>query len=194
MNRLQRSAVISALAEELIKKGSWCGETNLQRSMYFLQTLFECSTGFEFVMYKNAPFSFDLRDELTAMLGDCLLCMMSEDPQGPRLMPTEQSAILREHYSKTLGHFAEGIDFVAEKLAKLDVSYLERSATALYVERLEQGNRDETRLAARIREFKPRITHEDALQALRFVSSLEEEVRGQGQAAHKRFEAAKATA
>jgi hypothetical protein len=73
MNRLKRDAVILSLIENLKKKGSWCGETHILKATYFLQELFDLPLGFEFILYKHGPFSFDLSDEFTAMRADMLL-------------------------------------------------------------------------------------------------------------------------
>ena len=67
MNRLQRAAVLLTLLEQLQARGSWCGETHVQKSVYFLQDLLQVPLGFEFVLYKHGPYSFDLNDEITAV-------------------------------------------------------------------------------------------------------------------------------
>lgn len=69
MKRLQRDAVILSLIENLRAKGSWCGETHIQKATYFVQELLRVPLEFEFVLYKHGPYSFDLSDELTAQCG-----------------------------------------------------------------------------------------------------------------------------
>ncbi|SRR5216684_422535 len=48
MNQAQRFSVVTQLADEMRNAGSWCGETNLQKSVYFVQELFEVKTGYSF--------------------------------------------------------------------------------------------------------------------------------------------------
>ncbi len=91
MNRLQRAAILSTLAEELLEIGSWCGETHLQKATFFLQHMLKVPTEWDFVLYRYGPFSFELRDELTAMRADQLLELIPMQPYGPRLLPTGQS-------------------------------------------------------------------------------------------------------
>ena len=67
MDRLQRASVLLALNEQLRAAGSWAGETHMQKATYFLQHLMGVPLAFDFILYKHGPFSFDLRDELTAM-------------------------------------------------------------------------------------------------------------------------------
>jgi hypothetical protein len=84
MDRLQKSAIIISLLEALQQNGSWCGETHIQKAMYCLQQIRDVPTGFEFILYKHAPSSFDLQDELTAMCADGLLEMRTKlYPYGP---------------------------------------------------------------------------------------------------------------
>ena len=62
MKKSQRDAVLLSLVGEMINKGSWCGETHIQKAAYFLQVLLEVPLEFDFILYKHGPFSFDLSD------------------------------------------------------------------------------------------------------------------------------------
>ena len=35
MNKLKRYAIVISMVEKLNKKGSWCGETHIQKAIYF---------------------------------------------------------------------------------------------------------------------------------------------------------------
>ncbi|MCL6557372.1 MAG: hypothetical protein K6U74_00970, partial [Firmicutes bacterium] len=63
---LKRKALLLSLVKAMESQGSWCGETHIQKCSYFLQAMLGVPLGFEFILYKHGPFSFDLRDELTA--------------------------------------------------------------------------------------------------------------------------------
>jgi hypothetical protein len=39
MNRTQHQAVLLSLIQQLRENGSWCGETHIQKSAYFLQEM-----------------------------------------------------------------------------------------------------------------------------------------------------------
>lgn len=73
MKKLQRDAILLSLINEMKAKGSWCGETHIQKATYFLQELLGVPLNFEFILYKHGPYSFDLGDEVTAMRADSLL-------------------------------------------------------------------------------------------------------------------------
>jgi uncharacterized protein YwgA len=171
MKRLQKAAVIVELAEELRGRGSWCGETHLQKATYVLQELFDADLDFEFILYKHGPFSFELREELMSLRSDGLLMLEKQPyPYGPRLMPTASGEAIKATYPKTLGQRKEAITFVADHLGTKDVNQLERVATALYVTRNEGGSR-ETR-AREVNALKPHVSIENALTAVDEVDQM----------------------
>lgn len=170
MKRLQREAVLLSLIRELRSKGSWCGETHIQKATYFLQELLRVPMGFDFILYKHGPFSFDLSDEITAMRADALLQYQPRHPYGPSLFPTEESKKFLEQFPKTLKNYANEIQFVAEKIGTLGVADLERLATALYV----TFNGDDKVLSREIRitELKPHIKIDEANLAIKNIDSI----------------------
>ena len=93
MDRLKRAALITKLVDRLREENSWCGETHVQKAVYFLQTLFNAPTDFEFILYKHGPFSFDLRDELTSLRADEVLALEVQLPYGPRIFTTERGKV-----------------------------------------------------------------------------------------------------
>src|SRR5690606_24019548 len=60
-------AVDLELIARLKEVGSWCGETHVQKSMFLLSTVLDSDLGYEFIIYKHGPFSFDFRDDLIAL-------------------------------------------------------------------------------------------------------------------------------
>lgn len=171
MDRLQRRALLSGLADNLRQKGSWCGETHLQKATYFLQKLKKVPAGFDFLLYKHGPFSFDLRDELTAMRSDGLLDLRAQWPYGPSLIPTEESAELREQYSRTMQKYKKQLQFVADQLRNRNVSELERLATALYLT-MEESQRSVTQRAKRLHALKPHVGVDDAAKAVQEIDEI----------------------
>lgn len=177
MKRRQREAVVAALDDKLFEQGSWCGETHLQKSLYFLQELLGVPTGFDFTLYKYGPFSRPLRGELGAMRSDGFLALEPQPaPYGPKLRTTESARRqLIARWPKTLSRYEPELDFVARRLGGLGVGALERLATALWVSReLPDGDRAER--AKRIHELKAHVSIEAATEALFQVESMEREV------------------
>jgi len=171
LKKLQRVAVLLDLINELTARGSWCGETHVQKATYFLQELLKVPTEFDFILYKHGPFSFELRDELTSMRADGLLELRSQLPYGPTLVATETGMQLMKEYPKTLGQYRRYITFVAEALRDKNVADLERLGTALFVT-LEDQHRSEEERVEEISDLKPHIDREAAETALKEVEKI----------------------
>jgi hypothetical protein len=177
MDRLRKAALLTRLIEQLRQNGSWCGETHVQKSTLFLQDLMRVPLGFDFILYKHGPFSFDLRDELTSLRADELVKLEPQRHYGPRMATTDQSKYIQGIYSKTLERYDDSISFVAEKLGGKGVADLERLATALYVtQRADIGTSIDTR-AAKLTALKPHIARDDAVAAAREVDQIIEEAK-----------------
>lgn len=171
MNRLQRVAILTRLSDKLRERGSWCGETHLQKATYFLQELLNVPTEFKFILYKHGPFSFDLRDELAAMCADELLKLKPHaPPYGPTIVTSDDGKVLQERFPKTLTRHQSSIDFVAEKLGDKGVSALEGLATALYVTKEAGKNVPVAERAERLKALKPHILRD---QARAFVEEVD---------------------
>jgi hypothetical protein len=167
MDRLRKAAVITRLIEQLRQRGSWCGETHVQKATLFLQDLMLVPLEFEFILYKHGPFSFDLRDELTSLQADELVKLEPQWGYGPRIATTSRSKYIQDLYSKTLGKYEDRICFVAEKLGSRGVADLERLATAFYVtDRIDRHSSAEVR-AAKLTSLKPHVGQDEAIAAVR---------------------------
>jgi hypothetical protein len=171
VNRLKQFAILLDMTDKLRRRGSWCGETHLQKATYFLQELLRVPTEFSFVLYKHGPFSFDLRDVLTAMRADRLLDLQPKGPYGPSLVPTQQGIELKNLYPKTLHEYGTRIEFVADHLADKNASDLEKLATALFVTLENEGGSVEER-AEEISDLKPHIDPESAEAAVIEVEAI----------------------
>jgi len=174
MNRMQRAAVLLALINKLREGGSWCGETHIQKAVYFLEKLSGTSIGYDFILYKHGPFSFELRDELTAMRADGLLDLKVQAASyGPCFIPTELGLKFMKRFPRTMGVHMRTVEFVTSHLSSHGVASLERLATALYVteEDKEAGKGVDSR-AERIHELKPHIDLPQAKQAVKTVDQI----------------------
>ncbi len=175
MERLQKVALLTAFTEKLREAGSWCGETHIQKATYFLQELLGVPTGFNFIFYKHGPFSFDLRDELTASRADGLLELEPREfPYGPRLAVTKRSSIIQDLHNAVLVKYGKQLDFVTAELGKKGVAKLEELATALYVS-LEMPRKDVRERANRIHELKPHISPANGQSAIETIDVIIQE-------------------
>lgn len=178
LNRNRRAVLISCLLEEMDENESWCGETHIQKGVYFLQEVMEIPLEFPFVPYKHGPFSFELRNELTAMRAKGLLRLEFEGSYGPRFKTTERIRNVRPFYKQTLQRHQPDITFIARELGGKWVSELERLATALFVTRLEDGV-SQAKRAEKVSELKQHIPKEKAEKSVAAIDVLLKKVANQ---------------
>jgi hypothetical protein len=167
MRRLQKASILTELMVQLRASGSWCGETHVQKATYFLQEVLGVETGFEYILYKHGPYSFDLAEELTSLCADFLLEYDHRSPgYGPSLVPTEASAALRARFPKTMARHVQPIRFIASKFGSKGVTELEKLATALWVTRELGDDAGSHQRAERIHALKPHVNMADAHRAV----------------------------
>ena len=164
MNRMQRAALLTKLVRRLRDEGSWGGETHVQKATYFLQELMEVPLGFDFVLYKHGPFSFDLYDEIAALRGDGLLTFELHNRYSPHLQPTDMGTSVQSKFPKTLRKYDSRITLVAETFGDKGVVQLELLGTALFVT-LNYGQSESCR-ADKMTCLKPHISPPQARAAI----------------------------
>lgn len=176
MKRLQRAVILADLADKMTAHGSWCGETHLQKAVYFLQELLKVPLDYRFMLYKHGPFSFDLRDEITELrVYDLFRLEPRPIPYGPSLRPTTNAGELKSRFPKTMKKYSERLAFVDEALDGKGVADLERLATALYVSLEGKDSEGEAR-ATQIHVLKPHVSKDSALKAIIEVDKMRQEV------------------
>jgi hypothetical protein len=178
MKRMPRAAILTELTDQMAARGSWCGETHLQKSAFFLQELLGVPMEFEFTLYKYGPYSFDLGDELTALQADELLALkMRHRGYGPSYETTETSRVLRTRFPVTLGKFHDEISFVARTFGEKGVVELERLATALFVTRENPQTTSVDARARRLHQLKPHVSIQHANAAIAEFDAIAAEAR-----------------
>jgi hypothetical protein len=178
MKRLQRAALLAELVEQMRDQDSWCGETHLQKATFFLQELLGVGLGYDFIVYKHGPFSFDLRDDLGEFVSDRLIRYEPQlPPYGPRIGATEEAQRVKDIYPRTLARHLEKIRFVAQRLDARGVVDLERLATALYVTLEDPDGGLDARVRS-LRALKPHIAEPAALRAVEEVDEIRAEAEG----------------
>ncbi|GMU36356.1 MAG: hypothetical protein KJ057_03355 [Phycisphaerae bacterium] len=175
MNRLQREVILIKLIQSLRQHGSWCGETHVQKATYLLQGLAGAETGFDFILYKHGPYSFELSDELSAMRADGLISLRVQTPgYGPTIATEAQVDALLKRFPKTIRRHQPLIEFVAKKLGDKNVGELERLATAFYVA-CGKGGFSDTEIGQRVNQIKPHVEVNAAIEAARMIRKWKDE-------------------
>ncbi len=172
MNPGTRRAIVLSLIDALSAKGSWTGQTHIQKSVFFLQEALGVRTDLEFVLYKHGPYSFELRDELSENAGRLLLEATHHQPYGPSFSLTQSGRRYLVTHRGNISKYRKAIDRTADSLAHMGVSELERIATALYVTHELPLHTDERQRAQRLTSLKPHIPMAQALSAIRKLDEI----------------------
>ena len=171
LQALEKQAVVIQTIDSLRKKGSWTGETHIQKTLFFLQSLLRVPLGYQFVLYKHGPYSFDLHEDIGRMRAHDFTQFELRPPYGPSFTLGRLANRLLDRYEETLGRYGSAIEFASESLGVADTRELERYGTALFVS-LEHPEQSTEALCQKIIELKPHIQSDQALEALNFVGEL----------------------
>jgi len=171
-----KQAAILRLILQLRENGNWCGKTVVQKAAYFVEILSGHRFGFDFVLYKHGPYSFDLADTMGVMNSlEYIKFEVSHPQYGPRIKPLDDAPdILLKKYGGLAEQLEREINFVANKLADCGIAAVERLSTALFFTRQEPIQGTESRIL-KIREVKPHISEVDAANAVAQVDKILEE-------------------
>jgi hypothetical protein len=177
MNRTQRLAVFTLLDKEMLAHQSWCGETHLQKATFVLQELLGAKTGYDFILYKHGPFSFEVRDDLSLMRAEGLLELVVRHPEyGPSYVPTQFADKFLHRFHNTISTHKAQIRFVAKSIGNKNVSELEKLATALFIRKNSKLKSIEKRAQELVR-LKPHVSEPEALLATKEVDRLTKQSR-----------------
>jgi uncharacterized protein YwgA len=170
---LQRQTVVYDLINDLRAKDNWCGETHVQKTVYFLEQLTGGALGYEFILYKHGPYSFGLSEELASMGAMHFVDEVIAHPSyGPRLKTNpEVKQMLHKDFGEKSKRLSNAMQYVVEMLCGFGVATLERLATALYFTKQEQVQGVQER-AHEISRVKPHISFGLALDAVKTVDKI----------------------
>ena len=170
-NDFRLAALLRELMNALLAHGSWCGETHIQKSAFFVQEVGRINLGVAFTLYKFGPFSFELRDELANMRSQGFIDLQPKPPYGPGLRPSHFSEWL-DRVGLVTDDERNRIGVVAAFVGNSNVLDLERLATALYAIRTRPADGMEAQ-AALVHDVKPHVSIEEARGAVSMVQAFE---------------------
>ena len=172
MEMMEKDAVLLKLVERLKAHGSWCGETHIQKSTYLLQEMLHVPLGFEFILYKHGPFSFELKDEIAEMRADTLLTWQEQPaPYGDSLIVAPLGAQMLDSLKPDVSQYDAQIEYIAKVINNRGVKDLEKLATSFYV-RNTCGDIPVEEQVKKLCQFKPHITTDDARLAVQEIDSI----------------------
>lgn len=173
-----RVSIVLELTNRLKSRGSWCGETHIQKTVFILRNFGVEDLDYEFILYKHGPYSFDLHSELAIIRNANLISLVVlQDRYGPSFEVTEiwGNRFLEKHRERIRKNKKQ-IDFVVEWVGDRDVKSLERISTALMIARDNPTQPVDSR-AQLLNKLKPHITIAEAESATKQVDFKLEEAR-----------------
>lgn len=174
-----RCALVVDLAKRLRSRGSWCGETHLQKALYILQDLSKSNFGYKFVIYKHGPYSFELNSELTGMrAANIVEFQFPREGYGPSIAPTAFGERVYKFNEENISEYSAALKFLADWFAASDVRHLEKVATAYYV--TSKNPRDPAiERAKKLHSLKPHVDIESAEEAIRIVDEKRKQAQSE---------------
>ncbi len=171
----ERIAIVSHVIHDLRKNGSWCGETHIQKSIYLLQHACQVPLGYDYILYKHGPYSFDLSSELGSMRGaNYVELIFQVEGYGPTVALTETAEHILQMYENShnsrLKKAFYKADEIATWLGTKDVKSLERLATAFYVHE-KNPSAPSNKKAEQIIKLKPHVQLSEAMSSVKEVEA-----------------------
>ncbi len=172
MTTTKEMVFIGGVARALRVRGSWTGETHIQKTSYIAKVKYNVPFESDFVLYKHGPYSFDMNKSIGHMLARSLLVADQNPGYGPNFNLNEKLwVVLNSIVGEAFNDYSVIIDSVCDKLAKCNVSELEKIATAVYMNaNFPDLSLDER--ASKINQIKPHIDLDAARTALNYSNSI----------------------
>jgi uncharacterized protein YwgA len=163
--------------KRLRERGSWCGETHLQKALFIFQDISKSNLGYKFVIYKHGPYSFELNKELIAMRAARILeFRFLKEGYGPSILPTSFGELVYEINKENIEEFIPVNIFLAGWFEASDVRHLEKVATAYYVTK-KNPHEPAIERARKVSSLKPHVNIEAAQEAIRIVDEKRKEAK-----------------
>ena len=174
ISEFERRALICHLVRTMRDEGSWAGETQIQKSVMFLQELLDVPIGYDFVLYLHGPFSFELRSDLALMR---ILFYLDVEPRA-HYGPSFTLGGRGEQVKSTPSKYQSAIDFVAQQVSGDNVRSLERISTAFFLQKSDPSLKNSSEVATEMHRLKPHISIKQALQAIEQADEIKRKAAG----------------
>jgi uncharacterized protein YwgA len=176
MERFERESLLTMLVEALNQRGSWSGNTHIQKSAFFLQDLGETPLDYDFVIYRYGPFSFELRDDINDMrVINILDRYLVPAGYGVHYCLGSTAKVLLDAYKEKVGKYEKDINFIVEKFGSLSASELELLATLRYVFKIVEDLPEE-KIFDIICKLKPHFSLEETKAGWRKLEGIIAEI------------------
>lgn len=156
----ERRRLVARVIRDMNANGSWCGETHVQKALFYVKTLLEHEAGFNFYLHYHGPFSSGVHETLQFMVGYGEIEYEPDPPYRPHIRLSKAGDELAHGDDRE----ADIVAWVAEQLGSKGVDALEGPATVCLLR--SQRHWDDDALAREIHRLKRHISIEDAMRAI----------------------------
>ena len=173
MRRREKIAVVLRQIEKMWRNGSWCGETHIQKNVFFLQELLNVPLKYEFVIYKYGPFSFEFSYLIADIHSGGLIELLPWRGYRPKIRVTELGHKFFHTFGQDVGVYEGKIDFVAKEFGRRNVDDLERISTSYFITKnVKYRNECSRARGKRLVELKSHISLTDAVDSVREMDKI----------------------
>jgi len=169
-------ALVASIVEKLNNFNSWCSETHIQKTIFFLQGLFDDMYNYRYILYMYGPFSFELRNDLGKMLSLNILTIEPKGEYGPKILLGEYAKFLEERFEDFLKSKENKINFITKRFSSKTAKDLEALATMFYIVKYKNIP-DERNQIKYLMEIKPWITNKIAKETYKNVNNIINEAK-----------------
>lgn len=173
MRRREKIAVVLRQIEKMWDAGSWCGETHVQKNIFFLQELLNVPLRYEFVIYKYGPFSFEFSYLIADIHSGGLIELVPQRGYRPKIRVTDRGHEFFLSFGQGICIYEKEMDFIAREFGRRNVDDLERVATSYFITKNSQSCGECSRVRGRrLVELKPHISLTDAVDAIEEIDQI----------------------
>ena len=173
MRRRQKIAVILQLMNEMWYQSKWCSESTIQMHVFFLQELMKVPLEFEFVLYRGAPFSFELSYLFPEMNSAKSIELVPQPRSRPQIKVTERGVRFYSAFDHDIAQYKTKIAFVPTTFRNKGVDELALVAIGFYVTMEFENCKNRIRERAdRLVELEPHFDLSEAVDAINEVDEI----------------------
>lgn len=154
MEQAERFKQLLHLMNQLCKKSDRCGETTIQKMIYFIMKAKLLPFDYEYTLYNYGPYSFSLRDDLTVM-EESRIVFKEPDPSGYgfNYIPNEEMEFVKKALEDK--RFQSKVDLLINQFREIPAKRLGLLATFMYVYDKHDGKISDDALIESVMQIKP---------------------------------------
>ena len=164
MEIYERYAIVLYTIKKWNEVKNTCNEKQLQKSLYVLESIDKEVIEYKFIVFKNNPYSYELRDDLGSMEAENLLEVERLEPFGINVLLNHHGEELISFYSKFNNYrrIKDILDIIIQKLSKRTIIDIENTTRAFMILRKQLFNSSKEEMIIELKNISPSMTFNEA--------------------------------